>query len=172
MDVIRPEVRALLGRWAEALVGAGVVALGVLWASGSGGWLGWAVVLAGLALTFAGVQRGRFRTGGGGPGIVDVTEGRIAYFGPLSGGVTDLDSIRALSLDATGRPAHWHLDREGDAALFIPVTAQGADALFDAFAALPGLDTERMLRALRRPGTGVTVIWRRSPAHHPAIGLH
>ena len=44
----------------------------------------------------------------------------------------------------------------------IPVDAEGADELFDAFAALPGLKTERMLAQLRsRPDLPV-LIWERT----------
>ena len=44
----------------------------------------------------------------------------------------------------------------------IPVDAAGADALFDAFAVLPGLQIERMLRQLRNRPEGVVLMWERS----------
>ncbi len=170
--MIRPGARAALSRWAEVLIGGGVALLGVVWAQGSGGVLGWVLAAAGAALAGAGVQRARFRSGGGGPGIVRVTEGRIAYFGPLDGGVADLDALRALTLDPTATPAHWVLDRDGEPPLSVPLTAQGADDLFDAFAALPGLDTETMLRAMRAPGRAPVLIWRRAAVRASALRLH
>ena len=56
--------------------------------------------------------------------------------------------------------------------LLIPVEAAGAERLFDAFAALPGMDTAALVAAVRseRPGTGTALaldtevrqVWRRS----------
>jgi len=45
----------------------------------------------------------------------------------------------------------------------IPVNAEGADALFDAFASLPGLKTERMLAQLRDAPKSTVLIWERTP---------
>ncbi len=41
----------------------------------------------------------------------------------------------------------------------MPLAAEGADALFDAFATLPGIRTERMLAEMRRGGDHPVVIW-------------
>ncbi|WP_211241972.1 hypothetical protein [Roseivivax halodurans] len=170
--MIRPGARAALSRWAEALIGGGVIVLGILWAQGWGGILGWTVAIAGAALAGAGIQRARFRSGGGGPGVVQVTEGRIAYFGPLDGGIADIDALRKLTLDPTGKPAHWILARPGEPPLAIPLTATGADDLFDAFAALPGLDTEAMLRRMRHRPDHPVVIWRRPDLRERRLPLH
>lgn len=163
MNRLRPEITARLLRWREALVGTAVSALGLYWVVFSFGlmiWIGWIFVAAGAALAIAGVQRGRFRAGGGGPGVVRVLEGRIAYMGPLDGGTVDLETLRALRLDHTGVPAHWVLDRPDEPSLYIPVNATGADALFDAFASLPGMRTEHMLRSLNTPGGVTVLVWR------------
>jgi hypothetical protein len=50
----------------------------------------------------------------------------------------------------------------------IPLGAEGAEALFDVFAALPGMRTERMLAEMRRDAPGHVVIWHRAdhaPTH-------
>jgi len=44
----------------------------------------------------------------------------------------------------------------------IPVDADGADALFDAFASLPGLKTEHMLGQLRAAPDRPVLIWQRA----------
>lgn len=165
MSFVRPEARAALWRWREALAGAGALALGLWWGVGAGGilaWLGGAVALAGGALILAGLQRGRFRRGGGGPGVVTVDEGRIAYFGPLTGGAVALSEISALGLDPAAKPAHWVLSQPGQPDLFIPLNAEGAEALFDALVALPGLRTEAMLARMRGTTPGPVTIWRRT----------
>lgn len=171
----RPEAKAALWRWREVLLGAALALLGLWWSLGPGGLLavpGWALVLGGAALGFVGVQRGRFRGAGDGPGAVQVDEGQIAYFGPLTGGVVALNALERLTLDATLRPAHWRLEAPGQAPVMIPVNAAGSDALFDAFARLPGLRTERMLAELRAGKPHATVIWERTPLRPAHALLH
>lgn len=165
MSLIRPEARATLWRWREVLAGTALLGLGLWWGGGTSGilpWIGGIVGLAGAALVLAGLQRARFRTGSGGPGVVQVDEGRIAYFGPLTGGAVALSEIAAVTLDQSGRPGHWVLSQPGQPDLHVPLNAEGAEALFDAFAALPGFRTERMLSALRQRGPQAVPLWRRA----------
>lgn len=162
MSFVRDGAAATLRRWREVLSGLGLAALGLWWATSTGAlvaWIGWVALLIGLALILAGIQRGRFRIPGQGPGVVQVDEGRIAYFGPLTGGAVALSELRRVSHDPTGKPAHWVLSQPGQEDLFIPVTAEGAEALFDIFASLPGLQTERMLASARRRSGQPEVIW-------------
>lgn len=173
--MIRLEVAAALRRWREALTGAAVIALGLYWILVSGGllfWVGWVALAVGAALIVAGIQRARFRMGGGGAGIVTVVEGRVTYFGPLSGGVIDLDALEQLSIDHSARPAHWMLHQSGQPPIAIPVDAEGADALFDVFAALPGMRTEYLLRVLHRTGDHATVVWRTEQLRKATPRLH
>jgi hypothetical protein len=175
MSFFRPEAKAALWRWRELLAAAGLGGLGVWWTLGPGGLLGWIgavlIALAG-AIAVIGLQRGRFRTGAGGPGVVMVDEGEIAYMGPLTGGAVAITDIERLALDPTARPAHWLLERAGAMPLCIPVNAEGAEALFDAFATLPGLRTERMLAELGGGASGPVVIWERRPQPQPVQRLH
>jgi hypothetical protein len=170
MSFVRPEATAAITRWREALIGAAAVAIGAWWFLGPGGLLGWiglAVMLGGVALIVLGIQRGRFRIPGNGPGVVQVDEGRITYFGPLTGGVVDLAELSRLEIDATGTPAHWRLTQPGQPPLYIPVTADGAEALFDAFATLPGLRTGQLGAQINTRATHPVVIW-----HKPQNRLH
>jgi hypothetical protein len=174
--MIRPEASARLAQYREALIGLGVLCLGLYWAFFTGGgllhWIGYGVAALGAVLTFAGWQRARFARGKDGPGIVRVVEGRITYFGPLSGGAADLEALSLLSLDPSARPAHWILHQPGQPVLAIPTTAEGADTLFDAFSHLPGIRTEAMLRALERGGDQTIVIWRSPDAQRSTPRLH
>lgn len=175
MSFIRPEARAGLWRWREVLSGAAVSCLGLWWAIGPGGLLGWvggALCLAGLALCVVGLQRARFRAGDGGPGVVQVDEGQITYFGPLDGGTVAAGELARLVLDPTAHPAHWLLEQPGAPALAIPVNAEGADVLFDVFAALPGIRTERMLAELRGRAAHPVVIWERHGTRRDHQRLH
>ncbi|PRY93597.1 hypothetical protein BCF33_2477 [Hasllibacter halocynthiae] len=174
--MIRPELRDALRRWREVLAGAALAVLGLWMTAGidTARWLGFAVALGGGALAVAGLRLGRFRRGGEGPGIVSVDERRIAYMGPLTGGTAAVDGIRRLDLDPSARPDPAWVVTTRDGALHIPVTAKGADALYDAFAALPGIDTGRMLAELDKRDGAAVAIWehpdeararRRLPAH-------
>ena len=175
MSFIRPEARAALQRWREALIGVAVALVGLSWITGPGGllgWLGWAMIPLGAVLVFIGIQRARFRTGGAGPGVVNVDEGQISYFGPLTGGAVAARDLERLTLDPSLRPAHWVLTQPGVPPLYIPVTAEGAEALFDVFSALPGIRTERMLAQLQGGSALPVVIWEKTPSRPPGLPLH
>lgn len=160
-EFLRPEARAALARWGEALTGGGVLAFGLWLALGWFGvlaWLGWVVAALGAALIYTGIQHARFRSLGQGPGVVEVTERRVTYYGPQTGGMADMDLLSRLVL-CPGDPAEWLLVAEGGAALTIPVNAAGAEALFDVFAVLPGVRTEAMLASLRAQPTEPVTVW-------------
>ena len=136
------------------------------------GMVGWAVAAAGLALLIVGVQRVRFRRSGQGPGTVQVDEGQIVYFGPLSGGAVALPELMQLIYDPTAKPAHWELHSAGQPVLQIPVNADGAEKLFDVFASLPGLRTQRMLSTIHTNTDHPVVIWQRHPDQASLQRLH
>lgn len=161
MSFIRPEAQAAVAQWREALIGSVVLLLGLWWASGIGllKWLGIAFVAIGAVLIVSGIQRGRFRVGKGGPGVVQVDEGEVAYFGPLNGGSVAMRSLSRVVLDGRSKPAVWALYQPGQAPLQIPVNAEGSDALFDAFASLEGIRTENMLAQLKAAPDHPVVIW-------------
>jgi hypothetical protein len=156
MSVIRPELANRLTRWREVLAALALAAVG-LWVMA---WGGYAYPVIGILLAATGIgwavlsaRRLRFAQTGEAPGIVRVTEAQIAYLGPRTGGfvgLPDLTEIRLLTL--RGRRI-WKL-RPGDGQpLHIPVEAQGADALYDAFATLPGMDTSALVAALAAEGS-------------------
>jgi len=164
---IRPELRDGIMQWREALGGLVLLALGLWWALTGGGPLalvGWLLILGGAALALTGAQRARFRTGQGGPGVVAVDERQLSYFGPLEGRVMDVENLRLLELEPDARPSpHWVLTDITGARLHIPTTAEGAEALFDVFATLPGIRTEAMLARLGRAPDQRVTIWERVP---------
>lgn len=165
MSFIRPEAKATMMRWREVLIGLALSAFGLIWAMTEQGviaYVGIGLVILGAVLIAVGIQRGRFRIAGRGPGLVVITEDQIVYLGPLTGGAAALDDLTDLSIDHTGKPAHWVLAQSTQPDLHIPVTADGADALFDVFARLPGLRTEHMLAQLKARGQAQTPIWQRA----------
>ena len=171
---IRPEAQAALWRWREVIVGAFLVILGVWWIVGPGGLMaavGAIATCVGIGLCIIGTQRTRFRGARGGLGSVDVDEGQVIYFGPMTGGAVALRDMTELALLRTGVTAHWRLSA-GKETVFIPINADGSDALFDAFSTLPGLKTERMLSILKQEQAHDTVIWSRSPVRAVDDRLH
>ncbi|MBT9384865.1 hypothetical protein KM176_13425 [Pseudooceanicola sp. CBS1P-1] len=167
--MIRPAAAAGLKRWSEALAGIGIAAFGlwgVLHFHAVAQWGSGVIVLAGLALAWTGVQRARFRTGAGGPGVVQVTEGQLAYYGPFTGGAVALSEVYRLTLDPGPDRPCWRLSQQGQPDLSIPLDAEGAEQLFDLFAALPGLRTAALVAAVQQVHAGTrnrpAVIWDRS----------
>ena len=165
-DFFRPEVRALFWRWREVLAAAALAALGLWWALTAAGmtfWLAALVIVIGLGWGFAALQRARFAGDGEGPGVVQVRERRLAYFGPLDGGIIDVDDLTELTLDPTSHPdPSWILSGVGGQRIAIPINAAGADDLFDVFAALPGIRTADVLDVLERTPDAQVIVWSRA----------
>jgi hypothetical protein len=162
VSFLRPEALAALWRWREVIAGLAVLAFGLWWAAATYSpvrWLFVPLLLIGAGIAWTGFQRVRFRRGGGGAGVVQIVERRLTYWGPLSGGTLDMDDLARLAFDPGHKPPHWVLTPRGGAPLFIPVDAEGADALFDLFTALPGLKAERMLDLLAHPPDTAVTLW-------------
>ncbi len=169
--MIRPELQALVLRHREALA-AGAVALAGLWIATRGGWFLGAVGLGAVALgagwAFLALRRLRFARPVTDPGLVEIDEGRIGYYGAgvrgLGGYVALADLIEIRLLRLHGHP-HWRLRTADAQAILIPVAAAGAEGLHDAFATLPGIDMGALAAALDREVT-VQSLWTR-PASRP-----
>ncbi|MEJ6390348.1 hypothetical protein [Gymnodinialimonas ulvae] len=161
----RPEAMAVLGRWREVGMATAVILIGVWIALRPGGVIvtgfGYVLIALGTAFMVPALRRARFFAGKDGPGAVQVDEGRILYMGPVTGGTMALDDVRVLSVRRDGDDqVTWVLADEAQL-LVIPVDAAGADALFDAFAALPGLNVERLIRAVQSRTKGSQKVWSR-----------
>jgi hypothetical protein len=170
-DFFRPEVRAFFWRWREVLLASAVLVLGVWWAVAGVGinqWLGYIFCIAGIGWGVAGIQRARFAQDGEGPGVVQIRERRLAYFGPLDGGVIDVEDLAKLEIDPSSHPdPSWVLTGIDGHSLSIPINAAGAEGLFDVFAALPDIKTATVLDVLSStPDVRVTVWSRVKPLLH------
>jgi hypothetical protein len=166
MSFIRPEVQTELFRWRESLIGAASMAAGFYLAVGPGrGRLVLGLLLLGLGTLFFwwGLQRARFRRAGGGAGMVEVDERQITYFGPDIGGALALEDLTRISVVP---PHAWELVDINGQRLTIPVNAEGTDALFETFVALPGFSATKLAGAAQAAPEVRTVIW--SKLHAPA----
>jgi hypothetical protein len=150
--MIRPELAAFARRYSEVLTGLGISALG-LWAlQARGGFyqaLALLVIFVGLVLALIGWRRLRFDRAGDAPGIVQILEGQISYFGPETGGFIGVADILELHLINQART--WRLIGDHGNHVEIPVSADGARALFDIFATLPEMNMPTVLTALDTP---------------------
>lgn len=167
MSFIRPEAMQTLLRWREVLVGLAVIALGLWWFSGAFGiwrWIALALVLAGVAITWEGIRRARFHPGSGGAGVVEVDERQITYFGPSEGGAVSIDALVRVTILTTDQgplaeDVFWVFEDETGERLQIPAAAEGAEALFDALSALPGVAYDTVLSAMGSTGNARHVVW-------------
>ena len=172
---VRPEVTAAIWRGREVIAALGVVAGGV-WLAWLGGYVlvpvGVGVVGIGSAWGVQAWRRSRFAQAVDAPGVVEVDEGQVGYLGPDAGGFVSLPDLVELRFLTLGGRRMWRLKQADGQALLLPVDAAGAERLYDAFASLPGMDTQALVLALdsgRAAGAGVAenvtdsrVIWRRS----------
>ncbi len=170
MTWLRPEVTAALHKGQEVIAALGVILVG-LWLIWLGGYLlvqvGLVVMGVGAILAHMAWRRMRFAQEISAPGVVELDEAQVGYLGPGDGGFLSLEELVELRLMRLNGKRMWRLKQADGQALLIPVEAQGADRLFDAFAGLPGMDTRALVAALDSapavPGLAETrVIWRRA----------
>jgi hypothetical protein len=174
--MIRADLLQAARRWREVIAAGGVAAIGV-WLIWLGGYLlmplGLAVLAFAATWVVSALRRIRFAQGVAAPGIVEVIEGQVGYFGPAAGGhvaLQDLDELRLMTLQ--GRRL-WRLKQADGQALLIPVDAAGAERLFDAFGSLPGIDMAALVAALGLPPVagqgGLPALRSHAPAMGPAV---
>jgi len=176
MSFFRPEAVKPLLRWSETAFYGAATFFGALWlynAVSDPLWR-WGLIAA-VALFGAGMIRAAILSAlaahdDEGPGIVQIDERRIAYFGPEAGGIASINEIHSIDIAAPDPSvwiyeARWILRGEGEeAALSIPATAKGAEGLADAFSALPGFEPARAIAALHAQEGARSTIWRRPGA--------
>ncbi|WP_050528170.1 hypothetical protein [Pseudorhodobacter aquimaris] len=157
MSFIRPDARQALCRWREVAAAAGVTAFG-LWLMLLGGFLllplGGVFAVLGLGFGLLAYRRMRFAQSGDAPGVVELEEGQISYFGPTFGGAVALRELVEIRLLTQQGRRMWRLRQQDSQTLLIPVEASGAERLFDAFAGLPGMDSGALVAALAPQAAG------------------
>lgn len=167
---LRPEAARALRRWREVLIALAVIGAGI-WIAASPGPIvqgfGWILAGLGAVALIPAMRRARFQASGDGPGVVQVDERRVIYMGPTHGGAVALDELDHLSIRRNAEGAAAWLLVENDTLLTIPVDASGAEALFDAFTALPGLSAQTLLAARDLPQPGTTRLWVRAQSIAP-----
>ena len=173
-DFLRPGAAEALYRWREVLLALGAIAVG-LWIAAFPGPIvqgfGWVLAVVGVAALVPAIRRARFAASGDGPGVVQVDERRILYMGPTHGGMVAIDELEHVSVRRSENGDVAWLLVEGDTLLTIPADARGAEMLFDAFSALPGLSAQALLVAKDIPQPGTTRLWVRNIRSTPERAL-
>ncbi|MEZ5777353.1 MAG: hypothetical protein R3E44_03230 [Paracoccaceae bacterium] len=168
MSFVRPELASAFLRWREVAAAVGLGLFGAVLMR-AGGWILWpfggvlALVAAGWAIIA--LRRMRFVRRVIAPGVVEVDEGQVGYFGPTFGGFVALADLVELRLTDFHGARQWRLRTRSGEILTIPLDAAGAEKLYDAFAALPGIDMAAVTSALGRRTTTPT-LWKR---HEPML---
>ena len=165
MSFLRPEAMHALSRWSEILAALAAGLVGV-WLATLGGpvmlALGGLMVAVALLLAVFAWRRMRFRMDVGAPGVVAVDEGRISYMGPVTGGAVDLAELVEIEvIDVAGGRRCWRIRQADGQMLLVPMAAAGAAALYDHFAALPGMETKVLMSALGGDALNGRRIWAR-----------
>ena len=160
----RPEAMSALIRWREVLVGGGVIALGTWWSFSAGPVLRWVAVLmviSGGAILWEGLRRVRLPKGGGGPGVVQVTERQITYLSPDQGGILSVDDLTRVEIRTLQGQITWIFYALGQSPILIPGNAEGAERIFDALAALPGINYDQAIDADGSSDSDIFLVWQK-----------
>lgn len=177
MTFIRPEITAAIWRLREVSV-TGALGVFGLWMIYEGGLVLVPLGLGTLALSATLIRhalaRLRFEQAVGAPGLVELDEAQLSYLGPEVGGFISLNEAVELRLVTMRGRRLWRIKQADGQAMLVPVDATGAGQLFDAFAALPGMDVSALTTALVPPvlgqyrggevtsiGPQMKLIWRR-----------
>lgn len=167
MSMIRPEARAFLYRWQEAIL-SGIVLLGSLQAAalttGLVRGLSYAAALVCAALFIEGVRRARRPHRNTGAGRVEVDERQITHFSSLGGGAISIDDlvrvkVRAGNRSSAGPDFFWEFTDIHGQRLTISGDVGNGAALFDALTALPGADLEAAIRVSGPDAGGEQIVW-------------
>lgn len=168
--MIRPQAFRAIKRWSEIAIAGAMFVLGAYWALALGGYifapLGLGLMGTALGLGVWAYRRLRFAQDVNAAGLIEVIEGELRYFAPdhSAGGFINLPDLVELRLLHMGARRFWRLKSQDGQALLVPIDAAGNAALFDAFAALPQMDSAALIAAIAaKPATaaGTQTLWRR-----------
>ena len=174
MTFIRPELRETLWRWREVIAYAALVLFGVYLIGRSGGPLliGLGIALAAIFTVqlVTAVLRLKLQKPIKATGVVEVKEREVGYLAPDGGAFVSLDDLTKLEIVTTDKgpvqdDVFWVLTHLAGDPLLIPASAQGSDQLFDAFAALKGIDFETAVHAMSSTENARFLIWERRVLH-------
>lgn len=163
--MIRPELQDQLRPWREVIAAVACLVFGA-WVFTLGGYifrpLGAFIVVVCLIWTVTARRQMRFLREAAAPGLLEIDEGAVRYYGArLLGGEISLRELAEIRLLMIGGRQHWRLKSTDGQALLIPVDAAGAARLGEAFATLPGADMGRISAAIGQNSATFQTVWTR-----------
>jgi len=176
MSFFRPEAVAILSRWKGVIIAFSALLASVMLlvrsaANGNTVMIGIATIASiGFAMTaIILVQRVRFMSSERSFGVVEVDEREIRFFRAGGRAILSLETIDRIEI-SNGRYSGptWVLHRNvtGLGPVVVPLTTIGAEQLFDAFAALPGISLSRLIEKSREPPAAIQTVWERDDDRH------
>lgn len=167
MNFIRPSVITHFRRWRESY-GVGIVVLLGAWLALKGYLItspiyigvGVLIILVTLGILRTVILRTRFGQEAKAPGLVEVKERQISYFGTMVGKSVSLDDVTKIELrESEAYSAIWVLHSMDADPMIVPISAKGSQMLFDAFASLPRVRLDDLVAAVNRSPIQRHVIW-------------
>jgi hypothetical protein len=169
VSFVRPELQEKIVQWQEPLIHVGfiLVELWVFWSAVTRLNVTLQVLCVALLLMSSGllivsIRKLRLRGAGTVQGHVEVDERRITYFTGGDGWSVSINDLRLVELHSpTEAEADmvWVFKDILGTTLTIPSSSTNVDALFDALAALQGVDYEGITRASTSLEAVVFTIW-------------
>lgn len=166
--MFRTDAIAQLSRWKEPILIALVLifALRLLWRAVTfNNWItgiaGVVLVIVVASLLYVSYLRARLRRSASGPGIVEIDEQKITFFGPETGGEVELSNVTRLQISTLPNKMgdrNWIIWHHGGS-LVIPTAATGADQLLETLTALPGFRLDTTLKAIEATTQEIFTIW-------------
>ena len=169
MSFIRPELQAKIIRWQEPLIHIGIIlvelwilaraisqfnfALQVLCA---------VLLSISMGLLIVSIRKLRLRGVGSVQGHVEVDERRITYYTAGEGWSVSINDLRIVNLTSPMSPEGdliWTFEDIFGTTLKVPSSAQDVDGVFDALAALGGVNYEAITQASSSTGAKDFTIW-------------
>ncbi len=164
--MIRPEAKAILMRYSQAIIGAVIAVLMTYWTISIPGvlrYLTGALAFFGLALALDGFRRGKLRRGTkDAEGVVEIDERRITFLTANWGGAVSINDLAKIEIGQRSSNLFWRIKDNFGSTLLVPYTANGAEGLVDAFGALEDFDLGKVGRAIDKSGDHMTTVWTRS----------
>jgi hypothetical protein len=169
VSFIRPELQAKIIRWQEPLVHMGLILIEL-----------WVLVRAmarfnftlqvlcvvlltvSTGLLIVSIRKLRLRGIGSVQGHVEVDERRITYYTAGEGWSVSINDLRLVSLTSPMSPEGdliWTFEDIFGTTLKVPSSARDVDGVFDALAALKGVNYEAITQASSSTGVQDFTIW-------------
>ena len=168
MSFVRDDAAATLRKYQEVLLGIVLILIGFWILVSFHGFLRWLsvpLVVLGSVSTWNAWRRTRMKAANNGPGVVEIDERRLSYFGPFGGQSISLNDVTRIQIETTelgpfADDMFW-LFYTGSELARVPSSAQGADAILDALSSFKGADYDAVIRASSSTKRDKFLIWQK-----------